>query len=463
MARDEVVVIPDGWLSRGEAFVRGEGTQLAVFGGIPGERARVLVTDRDGALHRGRVVGTVGAPSPLRVEPECERYAICGRCPMMHLTDAGRAAALDGILADAFAGFAPAPAPLVSGTRTGFQHTLELVTGWSDERHPRLGVSTRDRRRVAPIPQCPVATQPLRDLMKVTAHQMISLDVRPWDGRSGSLRAVHARQSRIDGEIVVTLVYAKPSPFATTFAEQIAGGLPAVSGIHAHWNDDPDMLLDPGEGGVPATLMLYGKMGLEERVDGVRLRLGPLDPWPAYPERAERMWTDLVAALAPEDGDAVVDIASGIGIRTLLLARRSGWALGIDASEDLARRARESALTNGITAEFAVGATAEVLAASTGRLDGRRPLVVADTGRRGLDDADLAALVALAPRRIALLGGNPRALARDAERIAARGWSVRSVVPYDLAPHSPYVETVALLVSSDQRAPTRRAPRRKRV
>jgi 23S rRNA (uracil1939-C5)-methyltransferase len=236
-----------------------------------------------------------------------------------------------------------------------------------------------------------------------------------------------------------------------------------VAGVHAHWNDDPETLLAPGEDGCAPTSLVYGKATLEDTVDGLRIRFGPVDPWPGNLTMAERMWGELADALAPESGDAVVDLGCGIGTRTLLLARRSGWALGVDASEDAARRGRENAALNSVSAEFASGPVADVLDDAGARLVGRRPLVVADTGRRGLEDADLAAIVTLAPRRVALIGTNPRALARDAGRLAAKGWTLRSVTPYDMAPHTPFVESVALLVSNDTAAPTLRAPRRKRI
>jgi 23S rRNA (uracil1939-C5)-methyltransferase len=466
MSRDEAVVVPDGWLSRGEAFVRGRGTQLAVFGGIPGERARVHVIDREGHPQRARLLATVGAPSPNRVEPPCERYGTCGRCPLMHVSARGRRGVADELLAEAFVAFAPAirPSPLVAeDTPLGWQHQVELVTGWSDERHPRLGVIGRERRRVVAIPQCPVATEGLRELMKVAAHHMIALDVRPWDNRGGSLRAVLGRESRATGEILVTLVFGRSNPFAGELAERIGAGLQRVAGVHVHWNDDPATLLAVTEEGGTATSLLYGKPAIEERIDGLRLRLGPVDPFAANPSVAERQWGAIVDAIAPAEGDAVVDLASGVGARTLLLARRTGWALGVDRSEDATRRARENAVLNSVPAEFTTGGVAEALEASAAKLRGRRPLVVADVGRRGLEDVDVERLVELSPRRVALVGTNPRALARDAGRIASRGWTLRSVTPWDVAPYTPFFESVALLESADAAAPSVRAPRRRRL
>lgn len=463
MANDEPIVTPRGWLSRGEAFVPGEGQQLAVFGGIPGEKVKVRIEERAGHQVRGRALHPVGKPSPDRVEPRCDRFLLCGHCSLMHLADAAQDRMRHAQLAEAFAATGVEPAGIVRGASWEFSHQLELVTGWSEQRRPRLGVRQRVGRRVIAIPECPLFTPGLRELMKVAAHWMIELEVYPWEGGRGSLRGILARQSRATGEILVTLVYGRPTPFAAAYAERVAGGLQEVRGVFAHWNDDPSQLVAEGPEGVPEATLVYGRGWIEDEVDGNRVRLGPFARWPEHAEMAARMTTDLVDALAPAEGDAVLDLDAGIGARTLALARRSGWALGTVATEPEARAARENATLNGVPAEFVMGTPAEVIDESRARLEGRRPLVVAELGRRGLAEADVAAIAGLSPRRVALIGANARAVAKDAGRIAAAGFRLDRVVPYDLRPHTPFVETLALLASLDERPPEKRAPRRKRV
>ena len=100
---------------------------------------------------------------------------------------------------------------------------------------------------------------------------------------------------------------------------------------------------------------------------------------------------------------------------------------------------------------------------ATERLSGRRPLFVVDVGTRGLKDDGLAAIIGLAPRRVVLRGTNPRSLARNVAAFTARGWELRRVLTYDVSPHTPFVEIVAVLHSADRTAPERRAPRRRTV
>ena len=51
----------------------------------------------------------------------------------------------------------------------------------------------------------------------------------------------------------------------------------------------------------------------------------------------------------------------------------------------------------------------------------------------------------LAPRAIAYLSCDPDTLARDLAQLAARGYPCAAVTPFDMLPHTPHVEALALL------------------
>lgn len=462
MSRDPVVT-PEGWLHRGAAFVRGDGVQLAVFGGIPGERARVKLVGSHGNQDHAKWLSAAGKPHPDRVSPSCDRYVPCGRCPLMHLTDAGQDRMRLELVNEALAevGLTARVSAVVHDGAADTVHTLELRTGFSDQKHARIGVRAQDGRDIVPIPGCVVVTPSLREVMKVAAHHMRDLEIWPYDGRKGTLRAIYARESAVDGTVLVLLVVARPSPILSEYAQRLASAHPPIRGVVMHLNDLPDTLIDRDDDGDIGISVLYGSAFLPLAVGDLRLKLSASDSYPPHPRMRARIAADVVAALGVAEGDAVLELGAEEGAITMVAAATSGWALGVVEGEGVARRARENAAANGVAAEFVSGAPLDALEAVRDRVEGRRPLLVATAGTRGLLPGVMDAIVALNPRKIALRGANPRSLAKNLAALTGRGFTLAGVSAYDVAPNTPFVELVATLVSTDTTAPTRRAPRRK--
>ena len=152
-------------------------------------------------------------------------------------------------------------------------------------------------------------------------------------------------------------------------------------------------------------------------------------------------YTAIAHALAVRPGERVVDAYCGVGAIALALARRAGEAVGIEAHAGAVADAAASAAQNGIAnARFLAGDAAPALAA----LD-RADAVVLNPPRKGCAPEVLAEVVRLAPRTVAYLSCDPDTLARDLAWLAGHGLRPRTVTPFDMLPHTPHVEALALL------------------
>jgi 23S rRNA (uracil1939-C5)-methyltransferase len=144
-------------------------------------------------------------------------------------------------------------------------------------------------------------------------------------------------------------------------------------------------------------------------------------------------------------GDArrVLDLYAGVGAYGLMLAPGRERVLLVEEVPEAAEAARAVAPPN-----VAVTAAKVQDVAFEGEWDA----AVMNPARRSSDPATLATLARLVDRAV-VVSCSPETLARDLDCLAAHGLRATQLVPVDLFPQTPEVETVVAL----QRGPTRMA------
>lgn len=457
---------PNRWSPKGEAMSTRD-KNLAVWGGIVGEKVRVRITRRGANRDYGEVQQVL-EPSNYRVQPPCERVDSCGGCSWMHMDTAGQHRAKTALVRYALReedleDQIPV-LPMIDGPMEDFRHVIKLIAGVGDRGRARLGAPARFTRRVVPIPQCNVVTPELRRFTGHAAHKMLELDVRPFTPEAGGLlRYIHARQSRHSGEILVTVVATRENGLIRKYCEALA--FEAVSGVHLHLNTREDnTIFDRDDEGHVPTKRMWGRPKITESLLGVELQVGAGDFFQTNPVIAEKLYQHVAEQAGATEGVPVVDLYSGVGGFALALAKRTGWAVGVEGNGNAVDSALLSARKAGVPAEFLHADVQYALEDLEETLQGRRPVVIVNPARRGLEKGVGSQILQLKPRRVVYVSCNPYALARDLRNFVARGWTVSSLQPFDMFPNTPHVEVVARIDAPDaDEAPTLRAPRRTMV
>jgi len=148
-------------------------------------------------------------------------------------------------------------------------------------------------------------------------------------------------------------------------------------------------------------------------------------------------WTDL------KGREEVWDLYCGIGTMTLMLAQKTGKAVGVEENPQAVVDAKENAKENKVdNVSFVQGRVEDRISA----LAGKPELVVTDPPRAGMDREALTQLLALGPARIIYVSCNPATLARDLKILTESGtYQVEKVQPVDMFAWSHHVETVCLM------------------
>jgi 23S rRNA (uracil1939-C5)-methyltransferase len=192
--------------------------------------------------------------------------------------------------------------------------------------------------------------------------------------------------------------------------------------------------------------VLAGREHITESLDGLTFQVSAGSFFQTNTRQAERLFRLVLDACGLAGAETAVDLYSGTGAISLLLARRARRVYGIEVSAAAVADAVRNAGLNGIdNCTFLTGEVRHVLPALV-QEGVRADVVVADPPRAGFHPKALGALAALAPPRIVYVSCNPATLARDVGELARRGgYRLEWVQPVDMFPQTPHIEAVARL------------------
>jgi len=427
----------------------GDDPRVHVAGALPDERVTAVVEHLSPHARAAWArLETIEAPSPARRPPACRAFGACGGCVLQHLDYDAQLAWKRARVARALTAIDVAVDACVASPRPlGYRNRSKLVVARNDGRLV-LGAYAPRSHDVVDTAGCRIAEPPLDDTATALAALLDQAGVAAYDERTliGDLRHVVLRASH-DGRVLATWVTTRPLPDGPALASALRAARPEVVGVVEHVNRGR------GNAIFAATTkddrVLAGQATIEDRVDvggrqrrAVRLRLSSGAFFQANRDVAALAYAAIADALAIQPDEHVVDAYCGIGGIALALAGAGATeVVGIEEHTGAVADAAASAALNDIdNVRFVAGDVARELAAVD-----HADVVVLNPPRKGCALEVLAEVVRLAPRAIAYLSCDPHTLARDLARLATRGYRTIRVTPFDMLPHTPHVEALAIL------------------
>jgi 23S rRNA (uracil1939-C5)-methyltransferase len=301
-----------------------------------------------------------------------------------------------------------------------------------------------------------VVTPKLRKLQKKISHALIKASKKPesevkahTSERPYGLRYVVARQSKHTGNVLLCFVVTDYSEEYEEIANRLVDSHFGVVSVSLHFNKEPgNAIFSRNERGYIGHHVLAGGKVIEERVNGLRYRIGVGDFFQVNPTVAAHLQDEVVAASMEYHGQPVVDLYSGVGFFALALSRKHETVLGVEQLSGAVERANENATLNGMRTKFISSPVEDTL--DQFKKGWRHPFIVIDPARRGLEAGVSDAIQEMNPCAIAYVSCNPRTLAKDVREFAEKGWRIKSLKAYDMIPQSSHTECMVLLESPNR-------------
>jgi 23S rRNA (uracil1939-C5)-methyltransferase len=422
-----------------------DGLRVHVVDLLPGERAEIVVDHA--SPHRpeawGRIVKRLGAPSPDRVAPACPAFGRCGGCTWQHLAYPAQLAAKRARVASALASVPDLPAIAdvrPSPAELGYRNKGKYVAGTTGAGELVIGAYAPRSHHVVDTLGCRVVAPIIDEVASWVRGAAMRAQLVAYDEskRTGDLRYAILRES--GGDVMIVLVVSSFAPRAKL--ESLANAMSkhtAVRGIVAITNDRRDGAIVPSGS---AARVLLGHGHFIETFAGVPVEVGAAEFLQVNRAQAAAMYAR-VAELA-QPAQTAVDLFAGLGGIGLHLARAGTRVVAVEVDRDAVAQLRRAA-DHAKLPLVALAGDAGALAPNVREALGDRPdVAIVNPPRKGLAGA-LPLVVELAAPKLVYVSCGPESLGRDLVELAAAGYRVRAIEPFDLMPGTGQVETVVLL------------------
>jgi 23S rRNA (uracil1939-C5)-methyltransferase len=433
----------------GEGVGRADGYVVFVRGGLPGDRLRVRLGETRARFGRA-TIETVLSPSPDRVDAPCPYFGRCGGCRLQHLAYPAQLAfkakqvrdcleRLGGLPPFELRPILPAPEPY------GYRNKMEFtIAAGAATAAPVVGLHQAERYDVVlDIERCLLQSDTMNELLDEFRRQVRARGLDVWDPETGRglLRFVVMREGRHTGQAMVNVVGGAPDVEALgPVAAAIQARTPTVTSVVLNVNAKKASVAVGSE-----EHLLAGREHIEESLRGITFQVSANSFFQTNTQQAERLFGVVADACALQGTETLLDLYSGTGAISLLLARQVARVYGIELSAAAVADATRNARANGIdNCTFLAGEVRHVLPELMAQ-GVRAAVVVADPPRAGFHPKALRALARLAPERIVYVSCNPATLARDVGDLVRDGFRLEWVQPVDMFPQTPHIEAVARL------------------
>jgi 23S rRNA (uracil1939-C5)-methyltransferase len=433
-----VELLIDKLVQGGDGLATLDGMKVFVPFSAPQERvrARIVTQKRDYAVAE---IEQILEPSPLRVSAPCPFYGVCGGCQLQHINYQGQLVVKKLYVNEALQRIGQVFVPVRNVTAEAepwhYRNKTQYPVG-TNGNGVAIGFFKRGTHDLLDVPACLLHPMEFDRLREAIRAILVAAGETGYDEarHDGNVRHVVLRQGTRDGGLLAIVVTRTPQ-FDLRAAELIAEQ-PGVTGVvHSVVPARTNRIMGS------QTKVLAGSGHLNQSVLGKTFQVSAPSFFQVNIEQAEELCRKILKHVAPKGDELVLDLYSGVGMISLLVAPFVQQVTAIEADATAVDDAKANAQAQAVrNVEFVCGDVNREISrvAST-------DVVILDPPRKGCPVETLRQIATRKPKRIVYVSCNPATLARDLATLEQSGYTTHEIEPVDMFPQTFHVEVIARL------------------
>ena len=402
--------------------------------------------------------------SPLRTEPFCSHFGVCGGCKWQCLSYEEQLKYKQKQVFDNLTRIGKVELPefrpiLGSGKTRFYRNKLEFTFSnkrWLTEEEVKQDVKYDQMNavgfhipgafdKVLAIDKCwlqdDISNQ-IRNAVRdyAYAHNFPFFDLRTQEGL---LRNIMIRTSST-GELMVVLQCKVTDDEGRRKMEEIlqfmADSFPQITSLMYVINNKCNDTI-----GDLDVEVFKGNDHIFEEMEGLRFKVGPKSFYQTNSEQAYNLYKVTREFAGLTGNELVYDLYTGTGTIANFVARQARKVVGIEYVPEAIEDAKVNSALNGIdNTLFYAGDMKDILTNDFIAEHGRPDVIITDPPRAGMHNDVIDVILAAEPKRIVYVSCNPATQARDLQLLDGN-YKVTAVQPVDMFPHTHHVENVMQL------------------
>lgn len=449
-----------GMSSDGRGIAKLDGKVVFTEFSVPGDVVDAQVR-RDKRKYYEAQIAALKQASPLRVNPACEHFTVCGGCKWQHVTYPEQLKFKQQIVADAFQRignlqFPPIPEVVGCNENYYYRNKLEFAftdRRWLTEEEIATGQTYEHRNGVGfhvpenflgviDVQHCWLQGEPSNALRTAVREYALANGYTFFNlaKQHGLLRNMMVRTTSIGEVLVLFSFFENDEEKIRKLLNHVADKFPQLSSLQYVINpkkNDTIYDLEPQ--------VFKGKDHIIEQLGSYRFKIGPKSFFQTNSVQAKVLYdiTKEFAGLQPTD--VVYDLYTGVGSIALYVSDACARVSGIEQIEAAIEDAKVNAALNSVSnCSFYAGDVRMVLKEDFIAANGKPDVVITDPPRAGMHEDVVNTLLHLEAPKIVYVSCNPATQARDLQLLSLK-YDIARVQPVDMFPHTTHIENVALL------------------
>ncbi|MDD7464224.1 MAG: 23S rRNA (uracil(1939)-C(5))-methyltransferase RlmD [Anaerococcus sp.] len=428
-----------------------EGKKVQFKGGLLGQTCRVKITRNRSTKKKAKFLELLEHSYLENAKEYCPNADICGGCAyqrvpyetelMLKLDMIKKLLEEEDIKVESDVSINRSP------VTSGYRNKMEYTFGDSEKGGPLvLGLHKQGRfYELVDTLECNIVDEDFEVIRRFVQEyfRRKNADFYHKKTKEGLLRHLIVRKAMHTGQIMVVLVTTSDEAFDDIKKDLFVQALLSadtegrIVSIYHVKNDSVADAVIPEE-----VNLIYGKAYIEEVMMGLNFRISPFSFFQPNVFAAEKLYQKAFDFAEIDKYSKVLDLYSGTGTITQIMASKCRKATGIEIVEEAVEKARENAEINEIdNIEFICGDVLKEIENVRGDYD----IVVLDPPREGIHPKAIDKIIDIEPEKFVYISCNPKTQVRDIKIFEEAGYKVKKYQVFDQFVNSRHVEAIALL------------------